>query len=188
MQPQQPPPSTTCPVCKSHLMVITDPESGEIICSKCGMIVLDKIQNINQPEWRAFSNEEHEHRSRTGIPTSLAIHDMGLTTVIAKTDRDASGKKIDTAMHTTMQRLRTWNSRAYIHDSSDIGLIQAFNKLDILKDKLALPYAVVEKAAYIYRKAQYKKLSRGRLVSELIAASVYAACREMSTLILAYRT
>ncbi|MFL6340901.1 MAG: transcription initiation factor IIB family protein [Nitrososphaeraceae archaeon] len=180
MQPQ--PSTTTCPVCKSHLLIITDPESGEDICNKCGMIVIDKIQNINQPEWRAFSNEEHEDRSRTGIPTSLAIHDMGLATVIGRTDRDASGRKIDAAMHATMQRLRTWDSRALIHASSDINLMHALNKLDILKDKLTLPYAVVEKAAYIYRKAQYKKLSRGRLVYGLMAASVYAACREMSTL------
>ena len=103
---------------------------------------LEKIQNINQPEWRAFSNEEHEDRSSTGIPTSLAIHDMGLATVIGRTDRDASGKKIDTAMHATMQRLRTWDSRVHIRTSSDIGLMHAFNKLDILKDKLVLPYAV----------------------------------------------
>ena len=171
----------SCPTCKSHLLVITDPESGEIICNKCGMIVLDKIQNINQPEWRAFSNEEHENRSRAGIPTSLAIHDMGLATVIARTDRDASGRKIDAAMHMRMQRLRTWDSRAHIRSSSDLGLIHAFNKLDTLKDKLALPYAIVEKSAYIYRKAQHKRLSRGRLVSELVAASVYTACREMST-------
>src|ERR687888_2065289 len=179
--PPQPQPSITCPLCKDNLLIITDPNSGETICSKCGMIVLDKIQNIGQPEWRAFSNEEHEDRSRTGIPTSLAIHDMGLATVIGRTDRDASGKKIDTAMHATMQRLRTWDSRSLIRTSSDIGLMHAFNKLDILKDKLVLPYAVVEKAAYIYRKAQHKKLSRGRAVSELIAASVYTACREMST-------
>ncbi|MFL6410321.1 MAG: transcription initiation factor IIB family protein, partial [Nitrososphaeraceae archaeon] len=153
-----------------------------IICSKCGMIVLDKIQNINQQEWRAFSNEEHENKSRTGIPTSIAMHDMGLATVIGSSDRDASGRKIDAETHTTMQRLRTWDSRAHIRNYSDKSLFNAFNKLDILKDKLALPYAVVEKAAYIYRKAQYKKLSRGRLVSGLMAASVYAACRDMSTL------
>jgi transcription initiation factor TFIIIB Brf1 subunit/transcription initiation factor TFIIB len=59
MQPQSPP-STTCHICKTDLLVMTDPESGEDICNKCGMIVLDRIQNINQPEWRAFSNEEHE--------------------------------------------------------------------------------------------------------------------------------
>src|ERR1041384_2977879 len=173
--------SSICPVCNDHLLMITDPDSGETICSKCGMIVLDKIQNINQPEWRAFSNEEHENRSRTGFPSSLAIHDMGLACVIGKTNRDAGGKKMDDAMHTTMQRLRTLDSRAHVHDSSDIGLMHAFNKLRILKDKLTLPYVVVEKAAYIYRKAHERKLSRGRLVSGLVAASVHIACREMST-------
>jgi transcription initiation factor TFIIB len=177
----QPPPSiTTCPVCKSDLLIITDPESGEIICNGCGMIVLDRIQNINQPEWRAFSNEERNDRSRTGIPTSLAIHDMGLATVIGRADRDASGKKIDAVMHTSMQRLRTWDSRTHVR-RSDKSLIQALNELQILKHKLALPYVVVEKAAYIYRKAHDRKLARGRAVSGLIAASVYIACREMST-------
>ena len=181
MEPSPPQSSSICPVCNDHLLMITDPDSGETICSKCGMIVLDKIQNINQPEWRAFSNEEHENRSRTGIPSSLAIHDMGLACVIGKTNRDAGGKKMDDAMHVTMQRLRTLDSRAHIHDSSDIGLMHAFNKLRILKDKLTLPYVVVEKAAYIYRKAHERKLSRGRLVSGLVAASVHIACREMST-------
>jgi transcription initiation factor TFIIB len=173
----QPQPSSTCPMCKDHLFIITDPNSGETICSKCGMIVLDKIQNINQPEWRAFSNEEHEDRSHTGTPMSLAIHDMGLATVIGKTNRDIGGKKMDNAM----QRLRILDSAAHIHGSSDIGLIHAFNKLRILKDKLTLPYVVVEKAAYIYRKLHGRKLSRGRLVSALVAASVHIACREMNT-------
>src|ERR687884_601693 len=181
MEPSPPQSSSICPVCNDHLMMITDPDSGETICSKCGMIVLDKIQNIHQPEWRAFSHEEHENRSRTGIPSSLAIHDMGLACVIGKTNRDAGGKKMDDAMHITMQRLRTLDSRAHIHDSSDIGLMHAFNKLRILKDKLTLPYVVVEKAAYIYRKAHERKLVRGRLVSALVAASIYIACREMST-------
>src|ERR687886_2560606 len=179
--PQEPVSSSICPICKDHLLIITDTNSGETICSKCGVIVSDKIQNIHQPEWRAFSNEEHENRSRTGIPSSLAIHDMGLACVIGKTNRDAGGKKMDNAMRTTMQRLRTLDSRAHIHDSSDIGLIHAFNKLRILKDKLTLPYVVVEKAAYIYRKAHERKLSRGRLISGLVAASVHIACREMNT-------
>jgi transcription initiation factor TFIIB len=179
----QTPPSTICPVCKSDLLIITDPESGEDICKKCGMIVSDKVQDINRPEWHNTFDivEINNRRSRTGIPTSLARYDMGLSTIIGRTDRDASGRKIDAAMHATMQRLRTWDSRAHIRTSSDIGLIQAFNELDILKDKLALPDAVVEKSAYIYRKAKSNGLTRGRTISGLIAASVYAACREMST-------
>jgi len=180
MEPPPPPqqqPFSTCPTCKDKLLIITDTNSGETICSRCGMIVLDKTQNINHPEWRAFSNAEYEDRSHTGSPMSLAVYDMGLACVIGKTNRNAGGKKMDNTMH----RLRILDSRAYIHGSSDIGLIHAFNILRILKDKLALPYVVVEKAAYIYRKAHERKLSRGRLVSGLVAASVHIACREMNT-------
>src|SRR5918911_3845749 len=122
--------SSICPTCKDNLLLITDTNSGETICSRCGMIVLDKTLNINQPEWRAFSNAEHEDRSRTGIPTSLAIYDMGLATVIGRTDRDATGRKIDGVMHTAMQRLRTWDSRSLVN-RSDKSLIQAFNELQI---------------------------------------------------------
>jgi transcription initiation factor TFIIB len=178
--PQESLPSSICPICKDQLLIITDTNSGETICSKCGVIVSDKAQNINQPEWRAFSNEEHKDRSRTGIPSSLAIYDMGLATVIGRDDRDATGKKLDAAMHSSMQRLRTWDSRAHA-SRSDKSLIQALSELQTLKDKLTLPHMVVEKTAYIYRKVNDRKLARGRAVSGLIAASVYIACREMST-------
>src|SRR5919198_2474035 len=155
----QTPSSTICPICKDELLLITDPESGEDICKKCGMIVSDKIQDIiNRPEWldtfHAVAKVTDRYYQRTGAPTSLARYDMGLSTVIARTDKDASGRKIDAAMHTRMQRLRTCDSRAHIRTSSDISFIQAFNELGTLKDKLALPYAVVEKSAYIYRKAK----------------------------------
>ena len=181
MKPPSLQPSSIYPMCKDHLLIITDTNSGETVCSKCGMVVLDKIQNINQPEWRAFSNAEYDDRSRTGTPMSLAIADMGLACMIGKMNRDAGRRKMGNEMHTTMQRLRILDSRAHVHGSSDIGLIHAFNELRILKDKLTLPYAVVEKAAYIYRKAHERKLVRGRLVSALVAASIYIACREMST-------
>ena len=55
----------------------------------------------------------------------------------------------------------------------------AFNELDVLSDKLALPDAVVEKTAYIYRKVQKRGLVRGRKITALMAASAYIACREI---------
>ena len=182
----QTPSSTICPICKDELLLITDPESGEDICKKCGMIVSDKIQDIiNRPECLSTFDPvvklTDKHYQRTGAPTSLARYDMGLSTVIARTDRDASGRKIDAAMYTKMQRLRIWDSRSHIRTSSDISFVQAFNELDILKDKLALPDVVVEKSAYIFRKAKSNGLTRGRTISGLVAAAVYTACREMST-------
>jgi transcription initiation factor TFIIIB Brf1 subunit/transcription initiation factor TFIIB len=37
-------PSPICSLCKSDLRIITDPETGETICKKCGMIVSDNTQ------------------------------------------------------------------------------------------------------------------------------------------------
>jgi transcription initiation factor TFIIB len=150
------------------------------------MVLSDKVHDImkNQAElYDTFAvSRIFDRRQRSWIPTSLARYDMGLSTVIGKENRDASGKRIDAAMHVAMQRLRTWDSRAQIRtSSSDRSLIQAFHELDMLKDKLALPDALVEKAAYTYRKAKTSGLTRGRTISGLVAACVYATCREMNT-------
>jgi transcription initiation factor TFIIB len=113
------------------------------------------------------------------MSTSLARHDMGLSTIIGRTDRDASGQKLDAAMRSTMERLRTWDYRTQIHSATDRNLRDAFFKLDILKDRLGLSDSVIEKAAYIYRKTQERGLVRGRTISGVLAAAVYIACREM---------
>ena len=47
-----------------------------------------------------------------------------------------------------------------------------------MKYKLGLSDSVVEKVAYIYRKAHEKKLVRGRTISGVLGAAVYIACRE----------
>src|SRR5919198_1092318 len=173
-------PDHLCSICQSN-QIITDSESGELICSKCGQVILDKIQQTG-PEWRNFalsSDESNDRRSRIGMSTSLARHDMGLSTIIGRTDRDASGQKIDTAMRTKMERLRTWDFRTQIRSATDRSLKQAFFQLDILKDRLGLSDSIVEKAAYIYRKAQERQLVRGRTISGVLAAAIYIACREM---------
>jgi transcription initiation factor TFIIB len=168
-----------CTVCGKNKTVITDPDCGEIICSNCGMVLSDKIQESSRPEKRTFNSSDRDNRARTGIPTSLARHDMGLATTIANTDRDASGQKIDATMRSTMNRLRIWHFRTQAYKSTDKNLLQAFNELDLLKDKLSLPDASVHKAAYIYRKVQEKGLGRRRPIHTVLAAVIYIACREM---------
>src|SRR5919206_104198 len=129
--------SLMCFICKTN-RAVTDPESGEVICGNCGTVISDRIQDTDRPEWRAYSAEQEKGRSRTGIPVSLARADMGLATTIGKSNRDASGRLLDAAMCNRMQRLRTWDLRTRSHTSSDRNLLQAFNELDILKDKLGL--------------------------------------------------
>ncbi|NSL75773.1 MAG: transcription initiation factor IIB [Thaumarchaeota archaeon] len=160
--------------------IVIDSSGGEMNCSNCGFVVVDKIEEEG-PEWRAFSKEEKDDRARTGVPSSLAMHDMGLATVIGAEDRDAAGRSLPASMKAAIERLRTWDGRSQVHEPVDRNLRQAFSELDRLADKLNLSDAVIEKAAYIYRKALEKGLVRGRSISALIAASLYAACRDTET-------
>ncbi len=169
---------TLCPLCKSDNAIITDPKSGEIICSRCGMVVSDKLLEKRQ-EWRTFAIDESEDRTRTGPPSSLSRHDMGLSTVIGKENVDATKNKIEPSMLSAMHRLRTWDFRTQVHSSTDRTLRLAFDELYSLKDKLGLSDAIVEKTAYIYRKAQQKGMTRGRSIHAVLAAAIYIACRQM---------
>ena len=165
-----------CPKCGKSL-IVTDGAGGELYCSSCGMVLKEKIIETG-PEWRRFHEDGKDDRTRTGIPTSIAQHDMGLATVIGVANRDASGRSLSGSMKSTVERLRTWDRRSQVHESSDRNLRQAFSELRRLSDKLAVSEAVTEKAAYFYRKAFERGLVRGRSINSIISASVYAACRD----------
>ncbi|WP_428325408.1 transcription initiation factor IIB [Nitrosopumilus sp.] len=160
--------------------LLTDNVTGEQFCSKCGYVVSEKV-NESGPEWRSFQTESGANPARTGAPSSLLMHDMGLSTVINPINKDATGKPLSSSMKSTIERLRTWDSRSQSHESEDRNLRQALNELTRMKDKIALSSNVLEKASYLYRKALEKKLVRGRSISAMIAASVYAACRDTET-------
>ncbi len=167
-----------CPSCGDK-KIITDQNTGELFCSKCGLVVTDKITDTSA-EWRSFSNDEG-NKARTGAGTSLTMHDMGLSTVIGAVNKDATGKPLSASVKNSIERLRTWDSRSQANSSADRNLRHALNEMNKLKDKLALTDAVIEKAAYIYRKAMERKLVRGRSIQGLVAACLYASCRNTET-------
>ena len=84
-------------------------------------------------------------------------------------------------MKREITRLRTWDSRSQVSRTDYKNLKQALYELNRLKEKISVSANVLEKAAYIYRKTLEKKLVRGRSISAMIAASLYAACRDTET-------
>jgi transcription initiation factor TFIIB len=162
-----------------HGPVITDNISGEMICGKCGTVLVERMEDSGQDQ-RGFSLEEYMGKSRTGSGSTLTIHDMGLSTVIGPKNKDATGNAISGYMKSTFNRLRLWDSRSKL-DSTDRNLKTAFVILDSVKTKLNIPDTVAERAAYLYRKGQTKNLTRGRTIVSIMLASLYAACRETGT-------
>jgi transcription initiation factor TFIIB len=159
-----------CSVCRSEI-VVTDHESGEVICCRCGVVV-DRIESPAVQEWRSFSIDDFYRKSRTGGATSLARYNKGLLTTIGNS-RDTKEKGLN------FDRIRVWDFR--IQTANDRSLKQALPALEHLKVSLALPETIVEKSAYFYRKAARINLIKGRTVSSILAASVYLACRELET-------
>jgi transcription initiation factor TFIIB len=167
-----------CPRCGKRALV-EDPGSGETTCSNCGL-VLSQNKVDEGPEWRNSSGEMLE-RSRTGAPLSITSRDMGLSTVIGRTNRDASGRTISGLSRSDLERLRKWDSRAQARGSIERNLGQALGEIEKMADKLSLPETVKERAAYIYRKALERGLLRGRSIPGIAAASLYAALRGTET-------
>ena len=168
-----------CKACYKSADVITDAESGETICTNCGMVISNdkSLQQITS-ERRASDANQMRDRSRVGMPMTLTRHDKGLSTVIGRPDKDARGQGLDNSMRSMMQRLRTWDHRIQVSSPTDRNLKNAFEKLERLKGKLGLPDNVIEKAAYIYRKVQQQGMVRGRTIAAALAASIYVASRE----------
>ena len=167
-----------CEFCKSD-SVIFDNVSFEYVCSSCGCV---SSQDPNSDSMASFRNNSgYNDRTRTGMPESLAIHNKGLSTLIGIGDTDARGKALDSSQKNNIQRLRTWNNRAQLNDSVSRNLEKALKLLNNFGDKLYLSQAVIEGAAYIYRKAAIKKLAKGQSTLGLVGAALYAACRETAT-------
>ncbi len=56
---------TCCPQCNLNNTIITDPKSGDIVCSKCGMVIPDNLLEM-KPEWHTIVTNEAEIKARTG--------------------------------------------------------------------------------------------------------------------------
>ncbi|HYZ96145.1 MAG TPA: transcription initiation factor IIB [Nitrososphaeraceae archaeon] len=164
-----------CEMCDpSESKMITDVESGEIICNRCGIVVVRDLEDTKKI-WHKL--EDNGSDTRNGNPSSLTLYDQGLTTKIGNTNRDASGNVINSMMMVRLNRMKNLDRRSQINKSAR-NLGRAFRQLDSLKDKLGLSNAVIEKTAYIYRKVQEAGLVRGRKVNTVLGASLYVACRE----------
>ena len=160
--------------------IIFDNLSSEYVCCSCGCVInTDNLDNDNIHGYLVQS--DFNDKSRTGMPESLAVHHKGLSTLIGLGDIDARGKILEPKQKIEIQRLRVWNNRSQLNDSISRNLEKALKFLNNFGNKLCLSRAIIESAAYIYRKAAVKKLAKGRSTVALVGASLYIACREAST-------
>lgn len=160
------------PDCKGS-PIVTDNSTGETICGSCGFVLAEK--SIDSSPDHALDPIEFETKTRTGPEQSLAMYDMGMSTVMA--DKDALGHSLTGTMKDTFGRLKVLNTR-----SKTVNSNRTFRSVLLLlyslKTKLGLPESVTENSAYIYRKAMQKRITIGRSGRSLMCAAIFVACRQ----------
>ena len=166
----------TCTVCNSSL--IDDKENGEIICSGCGIVTAEHMED-HGPEAKSSSLEDKMKLARATGQTSYSQHDLGITTEISVGRTDFSGKKINAEMASQMHRLGKWQQRVRVSSSRDRRLSNILAKISEICQNCSLPKNVIETASIIYRSLDGKNIQvKGKSVVSISAAVVYMACKQ----------
>jgi len=165
-----------CTVCKSS--VIDDAEKGEKICSGCGIVMQEHMED-HGPEARSSSLEDKMKLARATGQTSYSQHDLGIATEISVGATDFSGKKINAETASQMHRLGKWQQRVRVSSSRDRRLSSVLGRVSEICQSCSLPRNVIETASIIYRSLDGKNIKvKGKSVISISAAVVYMACKQ----------
>ena len=164
-----------CSACESSL--IDDITNGEIICSGCGIVVAEQMEDYG-PEVRNTRLEDKMKLARATGQTTYSQHDLGIATEISLGTKDFSGKTINSEVANQMNNLRKWQKRVRISSSRDRRLSNVLAKISEISQNCSLPKNVVETASMIYRSLDGKDIQvKGKSVLSISAAVIYLACK-----------
>jgi transcription initiation factor TFIIB len=163
-----------CPVCGNRL--IGDTEKGEQVCPTCGYTVAAPADT--SPEWKAIDLEDKIKKVRVGSPTTLALHDFGLTTEISPLLKDFHGRNVGPAARATYEKMKKWQSRIRTISSEERTLSMVLSRISELCSALNLPDSIAETAAQIYRTSVKLKIAKSKSIIGMASATVYLACRK----------
>ena len=164
-----------CVSCKSSL--IDDLQRGERICSNCGIVVVEQMEDYG-PERIGISSDTGMKLARATGQTTLAQHDLGISTEISIGTTDFSGKKISAEVQRQMNNGRTWHKRVRVSSSRDRRLTNVLGVMSEICQNCSLPKNVLETASKIYRSLDGKDIKvKGKSVVSISAAVVYMACK-----------
>jgi len=141
---------------------------GTKVCVNCGMIF--DVYLVDE-ERRAYSNKEVNERKQT----EPRWRDFGSRTVLPATNIDFKGNTLDAEQRTLYMRLsKIQNS---LVSSIERNYWVAKPILKELSSKLNVPIHISEIAWRIYTHAAKKRLTMGRSIEAILAASMYISIR-----------
>lgn len=164
-----------CQECKSVL--VDDVQNGETICTGCGIVTESHTIDYGPENPNSGHEEKIKNARATGLNT-YSQHDLGVTTSIADSTKDFSGKAIDRRIANQMNNLRNWQKRIRVSGSNERRLAAALSVMGSASENLRLPKTVLETASILYRNIDSQTNIKGKSVEGIAAAVLYMACKQ----------
>ena len=151
---------------------IRDEQAGEIVCVNCGNVTEELVSL--ESEVRYYSIEDRD-RLRTKI-IDERISDRGFGTNIPVGRRDYAGRQLSVEQQRLLKRM-SFHQRRVTGMGVSRNLRIAAGEMSKIVNKLQIPKHIHEHGMRIYRKAVYAQIVRGRTITGVALAALYAACR-----------
>lgn len=157
-----------CSSCGSPA-VLHDEARGELICARCGLVVVEKLLK-SEPEWRVEPGKEV---GRADVTAGLDItqHDLGLGS------KFGGAEGLPPTWRARLRRLQMWQRRARASSYGEKSLRDALLELDKLCEDLSLPKGIKAEVSFLYRRAKAAKLTMGRGTWQVLASLTFITCR-----------
>ncbi len=158
------------PSCGCSAKLAIDPETGEKICTRCGVVL------GNEPLHQTHMIDHSIRRVNGAISESLLPNYLQ-NTVIDRRNVDSNGRTIAGANR--FNNLRKLLSITVHDDPRRRNLETAMKEITRITQGLGINEATAQMALDLYRKAYTLKLIRGRSILDISAASICLACSQM---------
>lgn len=152
-----------CTDCGETQNIIEDYRNGFNVCGRCGCVVGNRIIDEGS-EWRSFSDSNKADPCRIGSTSNPFLDTEQLDTIIS------TGPGLNSYNLSKIQLKSSMRGpeRALKHG---LNLITAFC------DRANISRTVIDRANYIFKIVEEKKLLKGKNIEGVVAACIYIACR-----------
>ncbi|MFX0095750.1 MAG: TFIIB-type zinc ribbon-containing protein [Candidatus Hodarchaeota archaeon] len=161
----------TCSECGQRNTIIYDPNTGQNICTNCGLVV---GQDYAQELQRAFTPEEAKARIHHEPEYFASLRTGTKLPYNARTD--STGKSISAKKRSQFNRLAKTNDRGFSYKQRK--LITGLEEMKRICSQLNISRSTLEYAIKILKQAFDRNIGKGKPVEGLAAAALIIASRK----------
>jgi len=148
---------TICNRCRAKNSIITNYESGEILCNQCGLVYEEGII-VDKYEKRTFQDESGDNQIQRVGPPSNPVYDNECGTNLI---------------------IRENGKTKYIKTYSKASKIQRnFSRIQHFLSQAQVFQSMIEQTKEIYYKIAEKQNMQGRRINDIIIGIYYYVCRK----------